>query len=352
MFRTQKVAVITGVTGQDGSYLADLLLGRGYYVIGLKRRTSLINTERIDHLMKNPNFDLRYWSLHDATSTYRIIQQTQPDEIYNMAAQSHVKVSFETPIETMQGILIGTAYWLEAIRTLKPDTKFYQASSSEMYGRNTAVPLSETSVMLPASPYACAKLAAHHLVQNYRESYGLFACSGILFNHEGPRRGETFVTRKVTMAAARMRLNLQSELTLGNLDAKRDWGFSKDYMEQAYLMLQQDIADDYVVATGETHTVREWVEEVFNAADLPITWEGSGVNEVGKIGNKVVIRIDPHLFRPQEVPILLGDSTKARNKLKWEPKVSFKQLATMMYNHDYGLIIEEYGGDLQSEYWD
>lgn len=351
MFRNQKVALISGVTGQDGSYLAELLLEKGYFVVGLKRRTSSISTDRINHLMKDKNFELRYWSLHDPTSVYRLVQEFQPDEIYNMAAQSHVRVSFETPIETMQGILVGTGYWLEAIRTLKPNTKFYQASSSEMYGRNTEMPLSETSVMLPASPYACAKLAAHHLVQNYRESYGLFACSGILFNHESPRRGETFVTRKVTRAAARIKLSLQSELLLGNLDAKRDWGYAKDYMSQAYLMLQQDKPDDFVVATGETHTVREWVEHVFNLAEMPITWSGEGPNEVGLHRDNVIIKIDPRLYRPQEVPILLGDSTKARQNLKWSPQINFKQLAELMYNYDYGLVIEENGGIIEEKYW-
>lgn len=352
MFRNQKVAIISGISGQDGSYLAELLLEKGYFVVGLKRRTSTISTDRIDHLMNNKNFVVRYWSLQDATATYRMIQEYQPDEVYNMAAQSHVRVSFETPVETMSGILMGTAYWLEAIRTLKPDTRFYQASSSEMFGRNTEVPLSEESKMLPASPYACAKLAAHHLVQNYRESYNLFACSGILFNHESPRRGETFVTRKVTRAAARIRLNVQQELTLGNLDAKRDWGYSKDYMVQAWLMLQQEKPDDYVVATGETYTVKDWVNTVFELADIPLEWKGEGVDEVGYHNGRALVKIDPKYFRPQEVPILLGDSTKARDKLNWKPKVNFKQLAKLMYTYDYGLVLEENGGEIMSTHWD
>ena len=348
MSEKQKVAIITGVSGQDGSYLAELLLEKGYFVVGLKRRTSSISTDRINHLFSNPNFVLHYWSLFDPTSTYRIVQEFQPDEIYNMAAQSHVKVSFETPVETMQGVLMGTAYWLEAIRILKPDARFYQASSSEMFGRNTNMPLNEKSEMLPASPYACAKLAAHHLVQNYREAYRLFACSGILMNHESQRRGETFVTRKVTRAVAKIKLGLQQELVLGNMEAKRDWGYSKDYMEQAWLMLQQDNPDDFVVATNETHSVREWVEEVFKVANLNLYWEGSFSHEVGKVDGKTVVRIDPKLYRPQEVPILLGDSSKARVQLGWEPKVSFKQLAHMMYTYDYGLAIEENGGVLES----
>lgn len=351
MRRNQKIAIISGISGQDGSYLAEILLEKGYFVVGLKRRTSSISTDRINHLMNDKNFVVRYWSLFDPTSTYRMVSEYQPDEIYNMAAQSHVRVSFETPVETMQGILMGTAYWLEAIRTLKPDTRFYQASSSEMFGRNTNIPLNEESEMLPASPYACAKLASHHLVQNYRESYDMYACSGILLNHESQRRGETFVTRKVTRAAARIALGLQHKLYLGNMEAKRDWGYSRDYMEQAWKMLQQDEADDFVVSTGETHTVREWVEEVFRIAGMEIEWEGEAEKEVGKIGNRVVIEIDPRLYRPQEVPVLLGDSSKAKEKLGWSPKVSFKELAEIMYRYDYGLAIEENGGYIEEMYF-
>ena len=258
-----KVAMVTGVTGQDGSYLAEILLREGYEVVGLKRRTSIISTSRIDHLFKDPNFKLEYFSLFDSTSIFRLINKYKPDEFYNLAAQSHVRVSFETPIETMSGILLGTGYILEAIRQIKPSCRFYQASSSEMYGRNINVPLNEESIMLPASPYACAKLAAHHLVQNYREGYGLHASSGILLNHESPRRGETFVTKKITMAAAKIKKGLQDKLYLGNLDAKRDWGYALDYMEGAFLMLQQDEPDDYVLSTGESHSVREFLEVVF-----------------------------------------------------------------------------------------
>jgi len=351
-YRTQKVAVVSGATGQTGSYLIDLLLERGYYVIGLKRRTSLISTDRIDHQMNNKNFKMVYYSSFDPTVTYRIIQEYQPDEVYNMACQSHVKVSFETPQETMDSIIHGCLYWLEAIRILNPRTKFYQASSSEMFGRNTEVPLNEKSVMLPASPYACAKLAAHHLVQNYRESYNLFAVSGILFNHEGPRRGETFVTRKVTKAAAKIKLNLQKQLVLGNLDAKRDWGFAGDYADVIWRMLQISNAQDYVVATGETHTVREWVEEVFKHAGMEIEWRGIGLEEKGYINDVETIVISEMYYRPQEVPVLLGDPNKAYRDLQWDPKVKFSDLAQMMYKADYGEVLEENGGWIEASFFD
>jgi len=341
----KKTAIISGVTGQDGSYLAEILLEKGYKVVGLKRRTSVISTSRIDHLFANRDFELRYYSLFDPTCHYKLIQDCQPDEVYNMAAQSHVKVSFETPQETMDSIIHGCLYWLEAIRTLKPDTKFYQASSSEMFGRNTTVPLNENSEMLPASPYACAKLCSHHLVQNYRESYNLFACSGILFNHESPRRGETFVTRKVTQAVANIKLGLQDVLELGNLYAKRDWGHARDYMECVHVMLQAPQADDYAIATGETHTVKEWVAEAFRAAQMgALTWHGTGKSEVAFIDGKKVVKINPKYFRPQEVPVLLGDSSKAREKLGWKPKINFNQLAKIMYQYDYGMAIEKQGG--------
>ena len=335
-----KTAIITGVTGQDGSYLASLLLRKGYKVIGLKRRTSLLNTDRVDLCLNHDNFVLRYWSLFDPTSTYRIMSEYMPDEWYNLAAMSHVKVSFETPIEAMQGILIGTGHVLEAIRTINPSCKFYQASSSEMYGRNKEVPLSEKSIMLPCSPYACAKLAAHHLVQNYRASYGIHASSGILFNHESPRRGETFVTRKITRAAARIKKNMQEELVLGNLDAERDWGHAEDYVYGMWLMTQQSEPDDYVLATGEKHTVREFVNVVFNHAGMPLTWKGREEEEVASFNGVQIVRIDSKYYRPQEVGILLGDSSKAQRELQWKFKFSFKTLAKTMYDHDLELIMQ------------
>lgn len=314
-----KTAFVTGVTGQDGSYLAELLLNKGYKVVGLKRRTSLISTDRIDHIFNDPNFELEYFSLHDVGCIYRLLMQYQPDEIYNLAAQSHVKVSFEVPEETVDAVAMGTLRILEAVRIFNPNIKVYQASSSEMFGDNPENPQSETTALMPASPYACAKVFAHNLIRNYRQSYGLHASSGILFNHESPRRGETFVTRKITLAAAKIKLGLQDKLFLGNLDAKRDWGFAGDYVEAMWLMLQQDSPDDYVIATGETHTVKQFLYEVFEAAEL----------DVDKY-----VEIDPRLFRPHEVPLLLGDPTKAKQKLGWEPKITFKKLAKMMYEAD------------------
>ena len=292
-----KKALITGVTGQDGSYLAELLLQKGYEVVGMKRRTSLICTDRIDHLLDNPRFKLVYGSLMDSSSIYRVIATFKPNEIYNLAAQSHVRVSFEVPEETTESISLGTLRILEAIRSIDPSIKFYQASSSEMFGDNPQVPQSETTRFMPASPYACAKVFGHNIVRNYRESYGMHLSSGILFNHESPRRGETFVTRKITMAAARIKLGLQDSLSLGNLDAKRDWGYAGDYVEAMWLMLQSKVPDDYVIATGETHTVREFLKTVFDYASLDI--------------NKYV-NIDPRLFRPHEVPLLLLE------KLQWQ----------------------------------
>ena len=314
-----KTAIITGVTGQDGSYLAELLLEKGYTVVGIKRRTSLICTDRIDHLLDNPNFKVVYGSLMDPGALYRIITTHKPQEFYNLAAQSHVRVSFEVPEETTETIALGTLRILEAIRTIDPDIKFYQASSSEMFGDNPEVPQSENTQFMPASPYACAKVFGHNLVRNYRESYGMHLSSGILFNHESPRRGETFVTRKITMAAARIKLGLQDKLKLGNLDAKRDWGYAGDYVEAMWLMLQQKDPGDYVIATGETHTVREFLEVVFSYAGLDIEKH---------------VEIDPRLFRPHEVPVLLGDSSKAQSVLQWEPKIKFKKLAEIMYNED------------------
>jgi GDPmannose 4,6-dehydratase len=318
-----KSALISGVTGQDGSYLAELLLGKGYNVTGIKRRTSLINTDRVDHIYSHPNFKLVYGNMHDSTSLYRIIQESQPDEVYNLAAQSHVRVSFEVPEETVDSVAMGTLRLMEACRLLLPDARYYQASSSEMFGDNPKIPQSEITRMTPASPYACAKLFGHNLVRNYRIGYGMHASSGILFNHESPRRGETFVTRKITSAAARIKLGLQDKLYLGNLDAKRDWGFAGDYVEAMWLMLQQDEPDDYVVATGETHTVREFLERVFEIAELPV---------------KKHVEIDKRLFRPHEVPVLLGDPSKVKKKLNWTPKVSFLDLVEMMYESDLNNI--------------
>jgi GDPmannose 4,6-dehydratase len=321
--------MITGITGQDGSYLAELLLKKGYNVIGLKRRTSTICTERLNHVYDHPNFKLRYYNLNDTGCIWRLLLQYWPDEIYNLAAQSHVRVSFETPEETVESIALGTLRILEAIRTIDPtgnQMKFYQASSSEMFGTNPNYPFNEESKLLPASPYACAKVFAHNLVRNYRESYKQFACSGILFNHESPRRGETFVTRKITLAAARIKLGLQSKLFLGNLDAKRDWGFAGDYVEAMWLMLQQDNPDDYVISTGEAHSVKEFLEEVFKTAALDISKH---------------VEISERFFRPHEVPYLLGNSSKAKKVLKWEPKIKFKQLAKMMYEEDLWLLSKQ-----------
>jgi GDPmannose 4,6-dehydratase len=315
-----KTVLITGVTGQDGSYLAEFLLLKGYRVVGIKRRTSLICTDRIDGLFDNENFILEYGSLNDVGSMYRLLQKYQPDEIYNLAAQSHVRVSFDVPEETVDTIAMGTMRLLEAVRNTCPNAKYYQASSSEMFGDNPENPQSEKTALTPASPYACAKVFAHNLCRNYRESYGMHISSGILFNHESPRRGETFVTRKITLAAARIKLGLQDKLYLGNLDAKRDWGFAGDYVEAMWLMTQQDEPDDYVVATGETHTVKEFLHEVFEHAGLSVEKH---------------VRTDERLFRPHEVPLLLGDPTKAREKLGWEPKVKFKELAKMMYEADF-----------------
>jgi GDPmannose 4,6-dehydratase len=319
----QKVALITGVTGQDGSYLADLLLKKGYKVIGVKRRTSVIATDRIDHVMDDLesvlNFELVYGNMIDSGNIHRILMEHKPDEIYNLAAQSHVRVSFDTPEETSKIVAMGTLRLLEAVRNVCPESKIYQASSSEMYGDNPNYPFNELSRLMPASPYACAKVFAHNLIRNYRESYGLHASSGILFNHESPRRGETFVTRKITIAAANIKLGNQDKLFLGNLDAKRDWGFAGDYVEAMWRMLQQDTPDDYVIATGETHTVREFLNEVFEYAGLDV--------------NKHV-EIDERLFRPHEVPLLLGDAKKAKEQTGWEPTVKFKELARMMYDED------------------
>ena len=314
-----KTALVTGITGQDGSYLSELLLQKGYRVVGVKRRTSLINTDRIDHLFNNENLFLYYGSMHETGWMYELIKKYMPDEVYNLAAQSHVRVSFDCPAETADIVAMGTLRLLEAVRLINPNAKFYQASSSEMYGDNPEHPQNEETALMPASPYACAKVFSHNLMRNYREGYGMFCSAGILFNHESPRRGETFVTRKITRAAARIKLGLQEKLYLGNLSAKRDWGHAKDYVEAMWLMMQQDSPDDYVVATGKTHTVKEFLETVFNYADLDV---------------KKYVEIDPRLFRPHEVPLLLGDPSKAKEKLGWKPKYDFKALAIDMYEAD------------------
>lgn len=315
-----RVAFISGVTGQDGSYLAEFLLSLGYKkVVGLRRRTSTFNTARVEHIYSNPRFWMEWGDICDSSSLFRILNKWKPDEIYNLAAQSHVRVSFDVPEETLEVVGSGTLKLLNAYKEICPEARFYQASSSEMYGDNPTVPQDETTRMTPASPYACAKLYAHSLVRNYRVSYNLHASCGILFNHESPRRGETFVTRKITQAAARIKLGLQDKLELGNLDAKRDWGYAGDYVEAMWKMLQQDTADDYVVATGETYSVREFLKETFELANL----------DVDKY-----VTINSRLFRPHEVPVLLGDATKAKLFLDWKPKTNFKQLVEMMYLED------------------
>ena len=342
-----KVALITGVTGQDGAYLAELLLSKGYTVHGIKRRSSLFNTNRIDHLYKDQHekqvkFFLHYGDLTDSTNLIRIIQETQPDEIYNLAAQSHVKVSFEAPEYTANADAIGTLRILEAIRILKLEnkTRFYQASTSEMYGFVQEVPQKETTPFYPRSPYGVAKVYGFWITKNYREAYNMFACNGILFNHESPIRGETFVTRKITRAAAKIHLNLQEKLYLGNLDAERDWGHAKDYVEGMWRMLQQDKADDYVLATGVKITVRKFVELAFAEVGIQLKWEGKGENEKGtniKTG-KVVVEVDPKYFRPTEVDLLIGDPSKAKKELGWEPKHTLEQLVKEMVASDVKLF--------------
>lgn len=340
----QRVALITGITGQDGAYLAEFLLTKGYQVQGIKRRASLFNTDRIDHLYQDPhlpdrNFILHYGDLTDATNLIRIIQEVQPDEIYNLAAQSHVQVSFETPEYTANADALGTLRLLEAIRILglEKKTRFYQASTSELFGKVQEIPQKETTPFYPRSPYAAAKLYAYWITVNYREAYGLYACNGILFNHESPVRGETFVTRKITRAVARIKLGLQDRLYLGNLNAKRDWGHARDYVEAQWLMLQQDEPDDYVIATGEQHSVREFCELAFKEIGIDLEWRGQGVNEVGVYDNKIYVSVDPRYFRPTEVETLLGDPTKARQKLGWVPKVSFRELVSEMVREDLQL---------------
>jgi GDPmannose 4,6-dehydratase len=337
-----KVALITGITGQDGAYLADFLLKKGYVVHGIKRRASLFNTDRIDHLYQDPhvnnrNFVLHYGDLTDSTNLIRIIQQVQPDEIYNLAAMSHVAVSFETPEYTANADGIGTLRILEAIRILglEKKTRFYQASTSELYGLVQEVPQKETTPFYPRSPYAVAKLYGYWITVNYREAYGMYACNGILFNHESPLRGETFVTRKITRALARIKLGLQDCLYLGNMDALRDWGHARDYVEMQWLMLQQDQPDDFVIATGVQYSVRQFVDAAAEELGIHIQWQGQGVDETGTDqSGKVIVKVDPRYFRPTEVETLLGDPTKAKEKLGWAPKTTFKELVTEMVRQD------------------
>lgn len=343
----KKVALITGITGQDGAYLAELLLGKGYIVHGVKRRSSLFNTDRIDHIYqdrheKAVNLFLHYGDLTDSTNLIRIIQEVQPDEIYNLAAQSHVKVSFETPEYTANADAIGALRILEAIRILglEKKTRFYQAGTSEMYGMVQEVPQKETTPFYPRSPYGVAKVYAYWITKNYREAYGIFACNGILFNHESPIRGETFVTRKITRAAAKISLGMQKKLFLGNIDSERDWGHARDYVEGMWLMLQQDEADDYVLATGKKITVRKFIELSFKEVGIEIKWEGSGIDEKGinAANNEVLIEIDAKYFRPTEVDLLIGDATKANTKLGWVPKCDVEQLAKEMMANDLELF--------------
>lgn len=337
-----KVALITGITGQDGAYLAEFLLKKGYIVHGVKRRSSLFNTDRIDHLyqdphVKNSHFKLHYGDLTDSTNLIRIIQQVQPDEIYNLAAMSHVAVSFETPEYTANADGIGTLRILEAIRILglEKKTRFYQASTSELYGMVQEIPQKETTPFYPRSPYAVAKMYAYWITVNYREAYGIYACNGILFNHESPIRGETFVTRKITRALARIKLNLQDCLYLGNMDSLRDWGHAKDYVEMQWLMLQQEQAEDFVIATGVQYSVRQFVEIAAKELGIEITWKGLGVEEKGyDEQGRCIVQVDPRYFRPTEVETLLGDPTKAHQKLGWKPKISFHELVAEMVRED------------------
>ena len=351
-----KTALITGITGQDGAYLAEYLLGKGYAVHGIKRRSSSFNTARVDHLYRDPHeedvrFLMHYGDLTDATNLIRIVQEVQPDEIYNLAAQSHVKVSFESAEYTANADALGTLRLLEAIRILNmaDRVRFYQASTSELYGKVQAVPQNEKTPFYPRSPYSVAKLYAYWICINYREAYDMFACNGILFNHESPIRGETFVTRKITRAAARMKLGLQRKLFLGNLNANRDWGHAQDFVKAMWLILQQERPDDYVIATGEKHSVRDFVEVAFKEIGVEIEWRGEGVNEVGIVcrlhqdvggpelrikEDDVIVEVDPRYFRPTEVDLLLGDASKARAALGWEPAISFGEMVSQMVKED------------------
>jgi GDPmannose 4,6-dehydratase len=337
----QKVALITGITGQDGSYLAEFLLGKGYIVHGIRRRSSSFNTNRIDHLYQDPHVEgarlfLHYGDLTDTSNLVRIVQETQPDEIYNLGAQSHVAVSFESPEYTADVDGMGTLRLLEAIRILglEKKTRFYQASTSELYGLVQETPQKETTPFYPRSPYAVAKLYAYWITVNYREAYGMYACNGILFNHESPRRGETFVTRKITRGLANISLGLEDCLYMGNIDALRDWGHAKDYVRMQWMMLQQDKADDFVIATGKQYSVRQFIEWTATELGMQIRWEGEGVNEVGYANDKAIVRIDPRYFRPTEVETLLGDPTKAKQKLGWVPEITAQAMCAEMVTHD------------------
>ena len=336
-----KISLITGITGQDGSYLAEILLEKGYEVHGIIRRSSSFNTGRIDHIINDEKYKDRFFFHHgdvtDASNLNRLLEKIQPDEIYNLAAQSHVQVSFEIPDYTAQVDALGTLRFLDAIRETHIKTKFYQASTSELFGKVREIPQTENTPFYPRSPYGVAKLYAYWIIVNYREAYDLFACNGILFNHESPRRGETFVTRKITRAAARIKEGIQKTLYLGNLDAKRDWGFAPEYCEGMWLMMQQEQPDDYILATGESHTIREFCELTFNELDINIEWKGSEENEMGidtKTG-KQIIGINEKYYRPTEVEELLGDATKAKNKLGWQPKTSFEKLVKIMVHADW-----------------
>ena len=337
-----KKALITGVTGQDGAYLAELLLSKGYEVHGIKRRSSLFNTSRIDHIYQDPHnpdprFILHYGDMIDSSSLINIVQKVQPDEIYNLAAQSHVQVSFEQPEYTADADALGVLRLLEAVRILglEKKTRFYQASTSELYGMVRETPQTETTPFYPRSPYAVAKLYGYWIVVNYREAYGMFACNGILFNHESPVRGETFVTRKITRGLARIKVGLQDKLYMGNLDSLRDWGHARDYIEMQWLMLQQETPQDYVIATGQQFSVRQFIERCAEKLDMPVTWKGIGIDEVGiDSKGRVVVAVDPRYFRPTEVETLLGDASKARRDLGWSPRISFEELIAEMVAAD------------------
>lgn len=342
MLETPKKALITGITGQDGSYLCELLLEKGYDVHGIIRRSSTFSTSRIDHIYQDPHvkgirLHLHYGDLSDSSNLNRILEKVHPDEIYHLGAQSHVRVSFDTPEYTSDVTGLGTVRILDAIRETGIKTRFYQASSSEMYGKAAEIPLKETSPFHPRSPYGCAKVYAYWIARNYRESYGIFASNGILFNHESPRRGETFVTRKITRGLARVKLGTEEKLYLGNLDARRDWGYAKEYVYGMWLMLQHTEPDDFILATNETHSVREFVEEAGKHLDFEIAWSGKGENEKGidKKTGKIIIEIDPAYYRPAEVDLLLGDYTKAKEILGWEPKVTFRELVRIMTEADF-----------------
>jgi len=352
-----KKALITGITGQDGSYLAELLLNKDYEVHGIIRRASTFNTRRVDHLFQDPHikdakFILNYGDLSDGSNIARLLEKIKPDEIYNLGAQSHVRVSFDIPEYTGDVTGLGALRLLDAIRESGIKTKFYQASSSEMFGQATEIPQTETTPFHPRSPYGCAKVYAYWITKNYREAYNLFACNGILFNHESDRRGETFVTRKITRGIARIKLGLDEKIYLGNLEAKRDWGFAGDYVEAMWLMLQQNTPDDYVVATNETHSVREFLMEALRLAEIDVESNGkTGAEEkiIDKKTGKTIIEIDPKYYRPAEVDVLLGDYTKAKNKLGWEPKIKFNELVKMMYESDFER--EKTGNRLYSKYF-